>query len=79
MLLWIIIAEIIFWSPCIITGILAITVNQWWWTAFGAIIAFWSGPFTPAVPIQLALAAGLKGIYRKIKRKKENEQSNTQQ
>lgn len=43
MLFWFIIAELIFWSPCIVTGILAITVDPWYWSAFGAIIAFWAG------------------------------------
>jgi hypothetical protein len=62
MLFWIIIAELIFWSPCIVTGILAFQ-NPWWWTAFGAICAFWAGPFTPAIPLQLALALVLKKIF----------------
>ena len=69
MFLWFIIAEIIFWSPCIVTGLLAIIVDKRWWTAFGAIIAFWAGPFTPAMPLQFALAVGLKKLYDKIKRK----------
>ena len=71
MLLWVIIAEAIFWSPCIVTGFLAITVSQWWWTAFGAIIAFWAGPFTPAVPLQIALAMGLKKLYQAIKNRRK--------
>ena len=70
MLLWIIIAEGLFWSPCIVTAALAIFVNKWWWTAFGAIIAFWAGPFTPAVPLQLGLALLLKKIYNKFRGKK---------
>lgn len=70
MLIWIIIAEVIFWSPCIVTGFLAITVSSWWWTAFGAIIVFWSGPFTPAIPLQLALAVALKKLWHLIKNRK---------
>ena len=70
MLIWIIIAEVIFWSPCIVTGFLAITVSSWWWTAFGAIIVFWSGPFTPAIPLQLALAVALKKLWHVIKNRK---------
>ncbi len=71
MLLWVIITEAIFWSPCIVTGLLAITVSQWWWTAFGAIIAFWAGPFTPAVPLQIALAMALKKLYQAIKNRRK--------
>lgn len=62
MFLWFLIAEIIFWSPCIVTGFLGIFVNEWWWSAFGSIVAFWAGPFTPAVPLQLGLAAALKKL-----------------
>lgn len=68
MFFWVIIAELIFWSPCIVTGFLALG-NPYWWTAFGAIIAFWAGPLTPAVVLQMALAAFLKRIFSK---KKEN-------
>lgn len=67
MLFWFIIAELIFWSPCIVTGILAITVDPWYWSAFGAIIAFWAGPFTPAVLLQLGLAGLLKKIFGRRK------------
>ena len=64
-----IIAEIIFWSPCIVTGLLAVLVSPWWWTVFSAIIAFWAGPFTPALPLQFGLAVIIKKLFR---RKKEN-------
>lgn len=70
MLIWVIIAETIFWSPCIVTGFLAITVNKWWWTAFGAVITFWAAPLTPAMPLQLGLAVGLKKLYHTIKERK---------
>jgi len=70
MLVWVLIAEVIFWFPCIVTGLLAVFVNSWWWTAFGAVIAFWSAPFTPAMPLQLALAVGLKKLYHAIKKRK---------
>ena len=64
-----VIAELIFWSPCIICGILALTVNAWWWTAFGLICAFWAGPFTPAVPLQIGLAI----LIKKLSKGKNNE------
>lgn len=66
-------AELIFWSPCIVTAILGIFVNSWYWTAFGAICAFWAGPFTPAVPLQLALAVAIKKLINKIKKVKDDD------
>ena len=73
MFVWVIIAELIFWSPCIVTGLLAVIIDPWWWTAFGAVCAFWAGPFTPAVPLQIALALGLKKLYEKIKKHERGE------
>lgn len=72
MLVYVLIAESLFWSPCIVTAILAVTISRWWWTAFGSICAFWAGPFTPAVPLQLGLAVSLKTIHSKIKRRKND-------
>ena len=69
MFVWVVIAELIFWSPCIVTGLLAVIIDPWWWTAFGAFCAFWAGPFTPAVPLQIGLAIALKKLYEKIKRR----------
>lgn len=69
MLLPFIVAELIFWFPCIIIAILAIVYNPLYWTVFGAIIAFWAGPFTPAILVQLGLAALLKKLFYKLKRK----------
>lgn len=68
MLIYVLISEAIFWSPCIVSGILAITVNAWWWTVFGAICAFWAGPFTPAMPLQFALAILIKKIFERKKK-----------
>ena len=68
-LICLLIAEVIFWLPNIVTAILAITVSKWFWTIFTAIIVFWSGPFTPAVPLQLALALVIEKIYFIIRRK----------
>ena len=72
MIVYVLIAEVIFWSPCIVTGILAITIDAWWWTAFGGICAFWAGPFTPAVPLQMALAIAIKKIVERKKGMKIN-------
>jgi hypothetical protein len=50
---------------------LAILINPWWWTAVGAVIAFWAGPFTPAIVLQAAFIVFVKKIFDKIKNKKE--------
>ena len=68
MIIYVLIAETIFWSPVIITAILALIINPWFWTICSAIILFWAGPFTPAVPLQLGLAIGLKTIVNKIRK-----------
>ena len=65
MFLWILISELIFWSPSIVLGILAITANKAFWAPFGAYIAFWAGPFTPAMPLQFGLALLLKKIFKR--------------
>ena len=69
-LICLIIAEVVFWSPCAVCAALAILISPWYWTAFSAIIVFWSGPFTPAVPLQVALALGIEQIYVKIKKRR---------
>lgn len=76
MLIWLIIAELIFWSPCIVSGLLALIISPWWWTVFGAVIAFWAGPFTPAMPLQFGLAIGLKKIHEKITKRRNKGDDN---
>ena len=65
MFIYVLIAEVIFWSPCIVTGILGIVVSPEYWGIFGAYIAFWANPLTPAIILQLALAGLLKKIFGK--------------
>lgn len=60
MLLAFIIAEVIFWSPCAISAILASTISPWFWGIFTAIIVFWSAPLTPGWALQIALAVFIK-------------------
>lgn len=69
MIVYVLIAELIFWSPVIVCSILAILVNKWFWTAVSAICLFWAGPATPAVPLQLGLAVLLKKIHNRNKEK----------
>ena len=71
MIIYILIAEVIFWSPVIITALLALIINPWFWTVTSAIMIFWAGPFTPAVPLQLGLAIGLKTIVNKIRKRNQ--------
>ena len=65
-----IIAEAIFWSPCIIGVICGVLINEWFFTICVGYIGLWLAPFTPAIPIQLALAYGIKKIYELIKKRK---------
>ena len=71
MIVFVLIAEFIFWLPVIVCSVFAIIFSPWWWTIVGAICLFWAGPFTPAVPLQLALAVVLRKLYNKIKNKKK--------
>ena len=61
-------AEIIFWIPVWVPALLAIIIDPWWWSAVGAVCAFWAGPFTPAIPLQLALI----GVFIKLFKNKKN-------
>ena len=73
MIWYTLIGETIFWIPVWVPALIAlITQNPWWWTAVGTVIAFWSGPFTPAIPLQLALIMGLKKIHQKLRSKKHD-------
>ena len=71
MIIYTLIGEAIFWIPVWIPAILAIIVNPWWWSVASAVIVFWAGPFTPAMPLQFALILLLKKIHHKIRSKKE--------
>lgn len=77
MIVYFIIAELIFWSPCIVIAILAIIINPWFWTPFVLICAFWAGPFTPAIPLQIALAVAIKGIVEKVKKHRRQKDGNS--
>lgn len=60
-------AEILFWSPVWVSAILALTVSPWWWGAVTAVIAFWAGPFTPAIVLQLGLIAAFERLFNRRK------------
>lgn len=72
-----VLAEIIFWLPCIILGILAMTITPWFWTAFTAIIIFWTAPLTPGWALQIALAIFIKKLIDRFHKKHPPTEQNT--
>lgn len=71
MIVYVIIAELIFWSPCLVGLILGATINAWFYTIPTVYIAFWAGPGTPAIPIQMGIALGLKAIITACRTKEK--------
>ncbi|MCM1297546.1 MAG: hypothetical protein NC037_02980 [Bacteroides sp.] len=69
MLLWLIIAELIFWSPVIVGGILGLIFDAWYFSICVAYMGFWTLPLTPAIPLQIGLAYGLKKIADAVRRR----------
>lgn len=74
-------AEIIFWIPVWVPAILAMVIDPWWWSVVGAVCAFWAGPFTPAIPLQIALIGVFIKLFNKKKKDKdvEGEKNNGRQ
>ena len=70
-IVYFLIAELIFWSP-VIFCLIMVMFNSWWWAGVIAVIGFWAGPFTPAVPLQIGLMFALKKIHKKIRLRKSN-------
>ena len=70
---FLIIAELIFWSPSIVMGFMAIFISPYYWGVFGAYTAFWAIPITPAIPIQLMICFGLKNIWKRRGKKIEKQ------
>lgn len=71
MLLWLIVAELIFWSPVIVGGVLGLVFDPWYYTICVAYMGFWTLPLTPAIPLQIGLAYGLKKAADAILRRKK--------
>lgn len=72
LLQWFIIAEIIFWTPCIVGAILAALIDPWFWAICAAYMAFWALPLTPAIPLQIGLAIGLKKAAEAMRKHRKN-------
>jgi hypothetical protein len=64
------IGELVFWSPLIVTGLMAIFFSPYYWTVFGVIYSVWVG-ILPAIPIQLLFIFTTKKIIDKIKGEKK--------
>lgn len=77
MLLWFVVAELIFWMPCIVGAVLAFLLNPWFWTICTAYAAFWALPVTPAIPLQIGLAIGLKKAAAAIQKRKNKKGGKT--
>lgn len=68
-----VIVVIMFYSPTIIGYTLSmITKNAWHSTYATAYWLFWIGPFTPAIPIQIAITLGIRKIINILKGKNKN-------
>lgn len=75
MLLWLVIAEAIFWSPCIAGALLGVFFGPWYFTICAVYVAFWTAPFTPAIPLQIGLAYGLKKLAEACKRRRKRHET----
>ena len=75
MFVYILIAAIIFYIPAellVYYGI--ITANEHLYYLAGAYVAFWAGPFTPTIPVILAIAVFLKQVVKFIQGKRRDDQ-----
>lgn len=54
------------WIPYLLA---IITGNKWWWGIGSACWAFWLAPFTPFLPLCLAITFGVRKIVDKIRDK----------
>ena len=75
MVVYIIIAAIIFYIPVWLLGFYGvITSEEWFFGGAAAYVLFWAGPFTPTIPIILAIAVFLKQLVKKIRGIKDEEE-----
>jgi hypothetical protein len=68
----ILLGELLFWSPLIVTGLLALLVDVGFWAAFAAIYGFWVW-LLPAIPIQIAFILLLNKLFLLIRKRKNKE------
>lgn len=67
--LYIVVAEIIFWADLVFIAVFALFYPLYW-TLFATVFGI-QVTLLPAIPIQLAIATGIKFLWEKIIRKKE--------
>ncbi len=77
MIIYIVIAAIVFYIPLWIFLYYAkVTGNSYLYGVGLAYVAFWAGPFTPTIPVILAIAVFLKQIFgRNVKRKDDDDEA----
>jgi len=64
-LIYILITELIFWSPVIFAFVMTL-FNNWWWLVISGYIAFWALPIiSPAIPLQIGLFLLVKKILKR--------------
>lgn len=56
------------WVPYLLA---IITGNKWWWGIGSACWAFWLGPFTPFIPICIAVTVGVRKVLDSIQKHKK--------
>lgn len=59
------------WIPYLLA---IITGNKWWWGIGSACWAFWLAPFTPFLPLCIAITFGVRKILEKIQKHKQTKQ-----
>lgn len=59
------------WIPYLLA---IITGNKWWWGIGSACWAFWLAPFTPFLPLCIAITFGVRKIFDKIQKHKQTKQ-----
>lgn len=60
------------WIPYLLA---IITGNKWWWGIGSACWAFWLAPFTPFLPLCIAITFGVRKIFDKIQKHKQTKQN----
>ena len=69
------IAESIFWIPVWVPALIYfITGIEWMWGIVGAVCAFWAGPITPAIALQIGFIALVERWFIKIQEKKNKKE-----
>lgn len=75
MFVYILIAALIFYIPLwLFLYYATVTGNDYLYGLGFAYVAFWAGPFTPTIPIILAIAVFIKQLVKRIKHGRRTEE-----